>query len=223
MGCQMSVTILLADDHIVMRQGLRLLLEAESDFCVIGETGDGLEVAPLADRLKPDVLVLDLLMPGLSGLDVARQVKLQSPETRIVILSMYLNVAYVAGALAAGASAYVVKKSSADELVHAIREVVAGRQYLSSSLSEEAIELHRRQTGETLDRYRTLTRREREVLHLVGEGYTSAMIAERLVVSPRTVDMHRRNLARKLGLSGQAAVVRYALQHGIFPSQEGLV
>jgi len=219
----MSVTILLADDHQVLRQGLRLLLEAEADFRVIGETGDGLEVVPMVDRLHPDVLVLDLLLPGLSGLEVARQVQLQSPATRVVILSMYLSVAYVAQALAAGAKAYVAKKSSADELVRAIREVVAGRQYLGSSLSEEAIELHRLQTGETLDRYATLTRREREVLHLVGEGYTSAMIAERLVVSPRTVDMHRRNLARKLGLSGQAALVRYAVQQGIIPSEAGLV
>jgi two-component system, NarL family, response regulator NreC len=216
----MSVTILLADDHPVVRQGLRLLLEAEPDFRVIGETGDGLEVTPMVERLHPDVLVLDLLMSGLGGLDITRQVKLQGAATRVVILSMYSNVAYVAGSLAAGAMAYVPKKSTAEELVHAIREVIAGRQYLSSSLSEEAVENYRSHTGGTLDRYETLTRREREVLHLVGEGYTSAEIAERLVISPRTVDMHRRRLARKLSLSGQAALVRYALQHGVIPSGE---
>ncbi len=222
----MSVTILLADDHPVVRQGLRLLLEEEADFRVIGETGDGLEVIGSVERLRPDVLVLDLMMPGLSGLEVARQVQLQSTATRVVILSMYTSVPYVAESLAAGAKAYVLKKSTAEELVHAIRQVVAGRQYLSPALSEEAgdieyrIALHYKHAGDTLDPYETLTRREREVLHLVGEGLTSAEIADRLVISPRTVDMHRRNMARKLGLSGQAALVRYSLQHGIIPPQE---
>jgi DNA-binding NarL/FixJ family response regulator len=219
----MSVTILLADDHPVVRQGLRLLLETEPDFRVAGETGDGLEVMPLVERLQPNVLVLDLMMPGLTGLEVARQVELSSPATRVVILSMYTDMAYVVEALAAGAEAYILKKSTAEELVHAIREVDAGRQFLSSVLSEKAgdiehrVELHRRQAGGTLNPYDTLTRREREVLHLVGEGYTSAEIAGRLVISPRTVEMHRRHLVRKLGLSGQAALVRYALKHAIFP------
>jgi DNA-binding NarL/FixJ family response regulator len=203
-----------------------LLLELEPDFRVIGETGDGLEVMPLVEQLRPSVLVLDLMMPGLGGLEVSRQMEFQAPATGVVILSMYANVAYVAEALAAGAEAYVLKKSTAEELVHAIREVVAGRQYLSSSLLEKAsdiehrIEHHRGQADETLNPYETLTRREREVLHLVGEGHTSAEIAGRLVISPRTVEMHRRHLVRKLGLSGQAALVRYALQHGIITPQE---
>ncbi|HVP22109.1 MAG TPA: response regulator transcription factor [Anaerolineaceae bacterium] len=222
----MSVTILLADDHPVMRQGLHLLLDAEPDFTIIGETGDGREVMALVERLHPDVLVLDLVMPGLGGLDVARQVHQQAPATKVVILSMYASVAYVVEALAAGASAYIPKKSTAEELVYAIREVVAGRQYLSSALSNEAgdieqlIKDHRSQTGDTLDIYETLTRREREVLNLVGEGYTSAEIADLLVISPRTVDMHRRNMVQKLGLSGQASLVRYAVKHGLLPDQE---
>jgi DNA-binding NarL/FixJ family response regulator len=222
----MSVTILLADDHPVVRQGLPLLPEVEPDFGVVGETGDGLEVMSLVEQLHPTVLVLDLMMPGLSGLEVMRQMELHSPATRVVILSMYANLAYVTESLAAGAEAYILKKSTAEELVHAIREVVAGRQYLSSSLSEQAgdielrIKLHREQAEDRLNPYETLTRREREVLHLVGEGYTSAEIAGRLVISPRTVEMHRRHLVRKLSLSGQAALVRYALQHGIIPPQE---
>ena len=139
---------------------------------------------------------------------------------------MYASVTFVAEALVAGAKAYVVKKSTAEELVYAIREVVDGRAYLSSSLSEEAgeiqqqIELYSKQASETLDPYETLTRREREVLHLVGEGYTSAEIGDRLYISPRTVDMHRRHMVRKLGLSGQSALMRYALQHGLLPPQE---
>jgi DNA-binding NarL/FixJ family response regulator len=200
-----------------MRQGLRALLEVEPDFRIIGETGDGLEVISLVEHLQPDILVLDLMLPGIGGLDITRLVNKQFPTTKVVILSMYSSVAYVAESLAAGAIAYIPKKSTAEELVHAIREVIAGRQYISTFLSEDAIEIYQGQTGDTLDRYETLTRREREVLHLVGEGKTSAEIAERLFISPRTVDMHRRHLVRKLGLSGQAALVRYALQRGIVP------
>ncbi len=214
----MSITILLADDHPVVRQGLRNLLEAEPDFQVVGETGDGSAVLPLVERLNPDVLVLDLKMPDISGIEITRQVRQQYPAVKIVILSMYSNIAYVAESLDAGAQAFIPKKSTAEELVHAIREVVAGRQYLSSTLSDETgsiehrLEIYRLQAGDSLALYDTLTRRERDVLHLVGKGSTSAEIAERLFISPRTVDMHRRHMVRKLGLSGKAALMRYALQ-----------
>jgi DNA-binding NarL/FixJ family response regulator len=210
----MGTKILLADDHQVVRQGLRALLEAESDFTVVGETGDGLEVPPLVKRLDPDVLVLDLMMPGLGGIDVTRQIRRQSPRTRVVILSMFGDVAYVAQALDAGAAAYILKKSTAQELVNAIRKAIGGGSYLSPPLSEEAVDRHRQRAKGVSDPYDTLTRREREILQLVGEGYTSADIAARLVISPRTVETHRRHLVRKLGLSGQAALVRYALQRG---------
>jgi DNA-binding NarL/FixJ family response regulator len=219
-------TLFLADDHPVVRQGLRVLLEAEPDFRIIGETGDGLEVSRLVELLHPDVLVLDLLMPGLGGLDIAREVQRHSPATKTVILSMYSNIAYVAESMKAGANAYIPKKSTAEELVTAIRAVMAGQIYISAMFSdetkniEERLEKLRQQAGETLDPYDTLTRRERVVLHLVGEGLTSAQIAERLVLSPRTVDTHRRHMVRKLGLSGQAALVRYALQRGIIPLQD---
>jgi len=219
----MPLKILLADDHSVVREGIRLLLAEEPDFCVVGEAGDGREVAALVERLQPDVLVLDLILPGLSGLDVLRQVHRQSPATCIVVLSMHTGVAYVAEALSAGAQAYVVKKSKAAELVRAIREVIAGRQYLCSALSDdtgdiqELLALHRRQMGEAVGTYESLTGREREILHLVGEGHTSAEIAERLVISPRTVDTHRRRIMHKLGLSGEAALARYAVQHGLIP------
>jgi two-component system response regulator NreC len=213
----MSPTILLADDHPVVRQGLRMLLEVEPDFTVVAETGDGLQVVALVESLRPDVLVLDLMMPGLGGLEVTRRVRRQFPPTHIVVLSMYSDVAYVSEALEGGASAFVLKKSTAAELVGAIRDALAGKQYLNSSISYEAIERHRMQARGARDPYATLTRREREVLHLVGEGLTSAEIAERLDISPRTVDMHRRHLVRKLDLTGQAALVRYALQRGLQP------
>src|SRR3984893_14569701 len=126
-----KTTIVLADDHQVVRQGLRALLEAEADFKVVGEAGDGLQAIRRVELLSPRVLVLDLMMPGLNGLDVARQIKKSSPHTEVVILSMYANEAYVLEALGNGASAYVLKDSSSADLVHAVREAVAGRRYLS--------------------------------------------------------------------------------------------
>ena len=211
----MSLSILLADDHPVVRQGLRLLLEAEPDFVVIGETGDGLAVPALVRELLPDVLVLDLMLPGLGGLEVTRRVHREAPKTQVVILSMHANAAYVAEALESGAAAYVLKKSTAEALATAIRAAAQGHTYLSAPVTWEMVEAHRRQAGRQLDPYHTLTRREREVLHLVVEGQTSAESAARLGLSPRTVEMHRRNLVQKLGVSGQAALVRYGLQRGL--------
>jgi DNA-binding NarL/FixJ family response regulator len=208
----MAISILLADDHLLVRQGLRKLLESELDLLVVGETGDGLQVADLAESLRPDVLVLDLMLPGLGGLEVAHRVRRQAPATQVVVLSMYSDTAYVAEALAGGACAYVLKKATAAELVMAIRSAAAGRTYLDSSLSSETIARHRNRAHTITDPYARLTRREREVLHLVADGLTSAEIAIRLAISPRTVDMHRRHLVRKLDLSGQAALVRYAVQ-----------
>jgi len=168
-------TIVLADDHHVVRQGLRSVLDAEPDFSVVGETGDGVEAAQLAERLRPDVLVLDLMMPGLNGLEVTRQVSQRSPQTRVVILSMHANEAHVLEALRAGAVAYVLKESTSAELVRAVREAVAGRRYLSPPLSERAIEAYMQKAESVaLDPYETLTAREREVLYLVAEGHTNA-------------------------------------------------
>jgi two-component system response regulator NreC len=213
-------TIVLADDHHVVRQGLRSLLEAEPGFSVIGETGDGLEVTQLVERLRPDVLVLDLMMPGLNGLEVTRQVSQRSPRTHVVILSMHANEAYVLEALRAGAVAYVLKESTSAELVRAVREAVAGRRYLSPPLSERAIEAYMQKAeSATLDPYETLTAREREVLHLVAEGHTNAEIADRLFISRRTVETHRANLMRKLSLRTQTDLISYALRRGILPME----
>ena len=210
------ITILLADDHHVIRQGLRTLLEAEPDFSVVGEAGDGREAVELAERLQPNVLVLDLMMPGLSGLEVARQVSQRLPDTRIVVLSIRTSEAYVMEALRNGADGYVAKGASADELAQAVREVMAGRRYLSRDLSERALDLYAQKARETdLDVYETLTTREREVLHLAAEGCVIAEIAARLFISPRTASTHRTNMMRKLGLHNQTEVVRYALQRGI--------
>lgn len=214
-------TIVLADDHQVVRKGIRALLEMEQDFQVVGEAGDGLEAVHLTLRLRPDVLVLDLMMPGLNGIDVTRQVTKQAPQTRVVVLSMYAAEDYVLEALRNGASGYVLKDASISELVQAIRSVVMGRRYLSPPLAERAIDAYVRQTQEsTLDPYETLTDREREVLHLAAEGLTSAEIAERLSLSPRTVENHRSNMMRKLGLRTQTDLVRYAIRRGIITLED---
>jgi DNA-binding NarL/FixJ family response regulator len=208
--------IVLADDHQLVRQGLRALLEVESDIRVIGEAGDGLEAVRLVERLNPDVLVLDLMMPGINGLEVTRQLKKSSFQTAIVILSMYADEAYVLEALGNGASAYVLKDSNASDLVHAVREVAAGRRYLSPPLSDRAIEVYQETARATaLDKYETLTTREREVLHLSAEGCTSSEIATRLGISARTAETHRTHLMGKLGLHTQVELIRYALRRGI--------
>ncbi len=213
-------TIVLADDHHIVRQGLRALLEVEADFNIVAEAGDGLEALQLVEQLSPNVLVLDLMMPGLNGLEVTRQLSKHSPRTSIVILSMYANEAYVLEALANGAAAYVLKDSHSADLVHAVREAASGRRYLSPPLSDRAIEVYQAKAkAATLDRYETLTTREREVLQLIAEGHTNTDIASRLGISARTVETHRSNLMHKLVLHTQADVIRYALRRGIIPME----
>jgi two-component system response regulator NreC len=214
-------TIVLADDHHLVRQSFRLLLDAEPDFHVLGEAASGLETIELALRLRPDVLLVDLMMPELNGIEVARRIKKQLPNTVIVILSMHENEAYVVEALRAGVSAYVLKKSTAQELVYAIQQGLAGHLFLSPPLNEHAIQVYlEKAQGTNLDPYETLTAREREVLHLAAEGMNNAAIAARLSISPRTVEMHHGNLMRKLRLRNQADLIRFALQRGILPLED---
>jgi DNA-binding NarL/FixJ family response regulator len=214
-------TILLADDHHVVRLGLRALLDAEPDFEVIGEATDGLETSRMVETLKPEVLIVDLMMPGLNGLEVTRQVSQRTRQTRIVILSMHANEAYVLEALHNGASAYVLKDSRADDLVYAVREVMEGRRYLSPPLSERAINSYIRQANEsTLDPYETLTNREREVLNLAAQGCNATEIAQKLSISGRTAETHRANLMRKLDLHTQTDLIRYALRRGIIALED---
>lgn len=210
--------ILLADDHNIVRQGLRALLESEPHFRLVGEASDGIEAVRLAERLKPDVLITDVMMPGLNGLEVARQVSRSLPNTRIIILSMYTNDAYVIEALKNGANGYVLKDSEASDLIQAVKEVISGNRYLSPPLSERALELYMQKLESApSDPYELLTTREREVLQLVAEGKTSAEIANRLFISPRTAEGHRANLMRKLGLQTNADLIRFALKRGILP------
>ena len=212
------VRVVLADDHHVVRHGLRTLLEAAGDFVIVGEAADGLEVMPLVERLTPHVLILDLMMPGLNGLEVARQVHRQFPQVKILVLSMHASEPHVLEALRNGAAGYAIKDATPAELLHAVREVAAGRRYLSGPLSERAIAAYaeKAQTS-VLDPYDTLTSREREVLQLSAEGHTLPEIAARLGISPRTAETHRTNLMHKLALRTQADLIRYAVRRGLLP------
>lgn len=208
--------IILADDHLIVREGLKKLLEAEPDFQVVGDTGDGLHVLQLVDQLHPDVLVLDLMMPSMNGLEIARQVHSRYPHILMVVLSMHTNEAYVVEALRHGVMAYILKESGSHDLVHAIREAQAGRRYLSHPLSERMIQSYIEKTQfEPDDPYELLTERERQVFQLATDGHSNTEIAERLTISVRTVETHRANLMRKLGVNNQVELIRFAVERGI--------
>jgi len=187
---------------------------------VIGETDSGLEVVTLVARLHPDVLVIDVMMPGLSGLEVTRQVRQRRPRTRVIVLSMSVNVTHVRAAMSYGAAGYLLQEVSGDELVQAVREVAAGHPYLSRVLAEHLSTLQgQRASTEVLDPYETLTTREREVLHLAAEGRTYPEIAAILGIGPRTIETHRAHLMKKLGLRTKTDLFRYALRRGILPME----
>jgi len=215
------ITIALADDHHIVRQALRTLLETEPEFTVVAESSDGLDAVQVVERLGPAVLVADLMMPGLNGTEVARQVARRHPQTRVIILSMHVNEAHVLEALRNGAAGYVRKDATAADLIRAIREVAAGHLYLSPPFSDNAIEAYRKRAEEAaIDPYLSLSDREREVLHLAAEGLGNTELGGRLGISPRTVESHRANVMRKLGLHRQLDLVRYALRRGIVSADE---
>jgi len=208
--------IVLADDHAVVRQGIRAILEMESDFDVVGEAKDGPSAVEMVERLKPDVLVTDIGMSGLGGLDVALSVKKRAPATRVVVLTMHPNEGYVVQALRNGALGYVLKDSGYSELIKAVRAAAAGKRYLGPPLSEQTIESYLRRTKDAeVDIYETLTAREREVLTLDAGGLTAAQVGERLSISPRTAEAHRAHVMEKLGLRTKADLIRYAMSRGI--------
>ena len=217
----MATSIILADDHPVVRRGMQALLERERDFSIVGVAADGLETIRLVEQLKPDVLVLDLMMPGLSGLEAMRILRESSPRTRVVILSMHSSNAFIAQALRNGAIGYVLKDSTEENLVRAVREAAAGRRFLSPPVTEIAINAYIEQSkAAPFDPHETLTPRQREVLQLAAEGKTNPEIAARLNISVRTVENHRATLMQRLGLENQAELIRHAIRHGLIPWDE---
>jgi DNA-binding NarL/FixJ family response regulator len=211
------IRIVLADDHRVVREALRLLLETQPDFEVLAETGDGQEVVQLVKTHKPDVLVVDLKMPGLTGLHVARAVQDLSVRPRVIVLSMHDAESFVVEALQAGVSGYVLKKGSSSELIFAIRHALEGQTYLSPALNARALEayLERAEHSREDDPFTSLTRRERDVFHLAIDGMSNPQIAKALSISPRTAEMHRSNLLRKLGMKSQTELVKFAVARGL--------
>lgn len=212
----MSVSVFLADDHPIVRQGMRNLLKAEPDFQVVGEAEDGLTAVQQAEKLRPDVMILDMMMPHLNGLEVLRKLTKRLPGTHFIVLSMQSADPYVMQALKAGAAGYVLKDSGPEELIKAIRQVMSGSRYLSSQLNERLVNnfIQRVETG-ILDPMTLLTEREREVLQMTAEGLTSIEIGDHLSVSPRTVETHRQSLMKKLNIKNQTDLIRFAIKQGI--------
>jgi len=209
------IRVLIADDHAVLRAGLRMLLEAQNDMQVAGETGDGSEVSQKARELKPDVVLLDLSMPGPPSGEVIREVLQACPNTRVLILTMHDDVAYLASALAAGAAGYVVKKVADSELLLAIRAVHAGRTFvdLTQTLRPPSRPFAERSGAERPPK--ELSRREREVLRLLARGQSKKQIARALVIAPGTVHTHTVHIYEKLGVSTRAGVALFAMEHGL--------
>jgi DNA-binding NarL/FixJ family response regulator len=216
----MSVKILLADDHPIVRQGLRNLLEAQSGFSVVAEAEDGLQTVQLAENHKPDVVIVDIMMPRLNGLEAITQIAARLPDTHCIVLSMQSADPYIVKALKAGASGYVLKDSAPNEVVGAIQQVLNGKRYLSPQISEKLVDLfvEKVETG-MLDRYKTLSPREREVLQLAAEGLTNNEIAEQLSISSRTAEQHRQSMMKKMGFNNPTELIRYALKKGILPME----
>lgn len=208
------ITIVLADDHGVVRQGLRALLEKEPDFDIVGEASDGLETLRCVEKLRPAVVIVDLAMPHLNGLEVTREITHQRSQTRVLLLSAHSSEHYVLNALKNGAFGYVLKSSAVDELVRAIRHVHLGMRYLPPAFSEAAVDAYLEKAEKSVSNESDpLTRRERQILQMVAEGSSNAEIGSRLFISSRTVEVHRFNLMRKLSLRNSAELIRYALEH----------
>ena len=210
----MPITVLIADDHAVVRDGLQALLAKAGDVQVVGVAGNGREVIEQAQRVRPEVVVMDIGMPELDGVEATRRLREKCPETRVLILSMHLTSEHVVRALNAGAHGYVLKESAGEEVVEAIRAVAAGRRYLSHQISELMIDDFLRD-GVKVSPLDRLSLRESEVLKFVVEGHTNADIAERLALSIKTVETYRARIMRKLGVKDTVELVKFAMRHGI--------
>ncbi|MCS7062058.1 MAG: response regulator transcription factor [Anaerolineae bacterium] len=213
----MPIRVFLADDHAIVRDGLRVLLEAQGDIQVVGAASDGRQTVELAKQLLPDLVIMDIAMPGLNGIDAAEHIRRACPSVRVLMLSMYSTAEHIVRALNAGAQGFLLKESAGAEVVQAVRSIVAGRPYFSEKILDAGIlPLADRRLGapfkSPLDR---LSARERQVLQLVAEGKTSAQIAGMLHLSPKSVETYRSRLMHKIGVNDLPALVKFAVQHGL--------
>jgi two-component system response regulator NreC len=213
------IQVVLVDDHAVVRSGLRLLLEGQDDMEVVGEAGNAKDAIFRARALKPDVILLDVVMPGESGIEVLPKLLKESPDTNVLVLSMQDDPSYVREAFAAGASGYVLKEAADEEVVSAVREIASGGRYVHPVLGARmvAADAQERAAAEA----DPLSEREREVLRLLALGHTNQEISERLYISVRTAESHRAHIMQKLRLSTRAELVRYALSHGLLAEESG--
>ncbi len=210
----MTIQILLADDHAVMRDGLRALLDGAAGLRVVGDAPDGRAAVQQAAALRPDVAILDIAMPELTGIEATRQILDICPETQVIILSMYSAAEYVFRALQAGARGYLLKDSAGAAVVEAVRLVHSGRRYLSPSLSEAVIDDYVRQHA-ALDPLASLSPREREILRFIVEGHSNADVSQRLSLSIKTVETYRSRIMEKLNIENLPGLVKFAIQHGV--------
>lgn len=216
-GPAMNISVYIADDHAIVRDGLRILLDEQPDIEVIGDAPDGRETVRQVTELTPDVVIMDINMPDLNGIEATHQIMENCPSTRVVILSMFATQEHIFRALQAGARGYLLKESAGIEVVKAVREVMSGRRYLSQKISEDVIDDYVRLRDQAIDEdpLSRLSPREREVLQLVVEGKSSAEIAETLFLSPKTVDTYRSRLMQKLEIHDIPGLVKFAIQHGL--------
>ena len=207
--------IIVADDHGIVREGLRRLLEAEDEFEVCAEASDGREVLELADKHVPDVVILDITMPRLGGLETLERLRAQHPKIRVILLSVHSDPPFIQSAISLGADAYVLKNGRAAEIVTAIRAVTTGGSYFSPVVAREIVEQLRSRNSGPSEPFTLLSGREREVLHLIAEGLSAKEVAVELKISTKTVEAHRTSLMRKVGVRKATELVRYALRHGL--------
>jgi len=213
----MAIKVFLADDHAIVRDGLRSILEAQTDITVIGDAANGRQAVQQVKKLRPDVVVMDIVMPELNGIEATKKIRQGCPATRVIILSMHGSTEHIYQALKAGAHGYLLKESAGAEVVSAVRAVHAGRRYLCEKIDEVLIDdyLNHRESSETKTPLERLSQREREILHLVVEGKSSVEIAKILYLSPKTVETYRSRLMQKLNISDLPSLVKFAIQHGL--------
>jgi DNA-binding NarL/FixJ family response regulator len=212
----MSIRVFITDDHGIVREGLRAMLQSQPDILVVGDADSGLECLRRLHDSRPDVLLLDIAMPGLNGIEAAMQLQRDHPALKVIFLSMHATSAHVRRALQAGARGYLVKECAGSEVVQAVRTVHAGRRFFSRKIANLVVQEGLLATPEPMaDPLASLSARERQVLHLVVEGHTSAAIATRLALSPKTVETYRSRLREKLRMDGLPALVKFAIKHGL--------